>query len=80
MPLMTGLEFLESQTKRGCGCVSNKAIISANLTTAEIDKAKKLGCKIFGKPFNIDELTHWLDEREKHIPKNRKLVDFEGHP
>ncbi len=81
MPRMTGLEFLESQTKRGCqGCVSNKAIISATWTTEEIDKAENLGCKVFRKPFNIDELSQWLDEREKHIPKNRKLVDFGGHP
>ncbi len=80
MPRMTGLEFVESQTKRGCqGCVSNKAIISANWTTEEIDKAENLGCKVFRKPFKIDELTQWLVEREKHIPKNRKLVEFEWH-
>ena len=80
MPRMTGLEFVENQTKRGCqGCISNKAIISANWTKEEKAKAKNLGCKVFNKPFQIDELTQWLDEREKHIPKNRKLADFEDH-
>lgn len=81
MPGMTGLDFVESQTHRGCkGIVGNKAIFSATWTTQELARAELLGCKIFRKPFDLREISRWLEERERVIPPARKLVDFSVRP
>ena len=77
MPAMTGLEFVKAQEERGCkGVVHNKAVLSAHWTDHELEMANCLGCKIFHKPFSIDEINNWLDEREKLIPPDRQLDDL----
>ncbi|BCR04504.1 hypothetical protein DESUT3_15730 [Desulfuromonas versatilis] len=77
MPRLSGIEFVEAQTLRGCkGIIQNKAIISANWSQEEREKAERLGCRIFSKPFDIDEICNWLEEREKQIPPSRKLASF----
>lgn len=79
MPRMSGLAFVEAQTLRGCkGSVSNKAVISGTWEREELAKAERFGCKIFRKPFRIDELLDWLEERRKMIPPWRKLVVFDS--
>ena len=75
MPRMTGLEFIDAQSRRGCKViVNNKAIISASWRPKELEKAEKLGCKTFSKPYNIAEISKWFDEQEQMIPPDRKLV------
>jgi len=79
MPNMTGLEFVEAQNRRGCkGIVEHKAIISGTWSTQEREKAEKLGCKIFTKPYRVEEICSWLDKRRKKIPPHRNLVEFDG--
>ena len=39
-------------------------------------KAKELGCKIFFKPFNFEDITEWLDEVEQNISLERELRDW----
>jgi len=74
---MTGLEFIENQTRNGCkGIVKNKAVISTTYTNAEVEKAKKLECQVFEKLSFIDKIDSWLDECEKRIDPNRKLSDL----
>lgn len=78
MPKMTGLDFVESQTLRGCkGAVCNKAIISGTLCWEEAARAERIGCKIFSKPVCLDELLAWLEARRKKIPPGRKLVVYD---
>jgi CheY-like chemotaxis protein len=75
MPGMTGLEFVERQTNGGCkGIISNKAVISGSWNEEELAKAKRLGCRVFSKPFSLDEISAWLDEREERISSGRQLV------
>ena len=77
MPNMTGLEFIEAQNRRGCkGVIRNKAVMSGSWTQEDQEKAKQLGCKIFHKPFDFEELLDWLEERKSSIPADRTLVDF----
>jgi len=77
MPNMTGLEFIENQMRHGCKAIAkNKAVISGAWTDAELERAKRLGCKTFEKPFKTSELLSWLDECEKRIDPNRKLSDL----
>ena len=81
MPRMTGLDFVEAQNRRGCkGIVNNKAVISGTWTQLEREKAETLGCKIFCKPYSLAELLEWLDEQEKKIPPDRKLVALNANP
>jgi CheY-like chemotaxis protein len=77
MPNMTGLDFIENQTRYGCkAIVGNKAVISGVWTDEELERAKRLGCRIFEKPFALNEINKWLDECEERIDPNRKLSDF----
>jgi hypothetical protein len=50
--------------------------MSAAWADAQLEQAKRLGCRIFRKPFQIKELNEWLDECEKRIDPNRKLADL----
>ena len=80
MPNMTGLEFIESQVRHGCKAIEkNKAVMSGALKDAELEQAKRLGCKTFEKPFRTNELVSWLDECEKRIDPKRKLSDLPLH-
>jgi len=77
MPNMTGLDFIENQTRYGCkAIVSNKAVMSGAWTDEELERAKRLGCQIFEKPFGINEINKWLNECEERIDPNRKLSDL----
>ncbi len=75
MPNMTGLEFIEHQKRNGCK-VQNVATMSGRWTDEEIEHAKRLGCHIFKKPFEIDEIERWLDDCEKKLDPNSKLSDL----
>lgn len=76
---MTGLEFVERRTNGGCrGIVANKAVFSGSWDEEDLAKAARLGCRVFVKPVNLDEISAWLDEREKTIPPERKLVAFDS--
>ena len=81
MPNMTGLEFIEAQSQRWCkGIIANKAVMSGTWSSEEREKAEKLGCKIFTKPFRIEEIIEWLDERKILIPPSRKLAVLSVRP
>ena len=78
MPRMTGLEFVEHQSRRGCkGIVGNKLVISGTWTPTEIEKAEQLGCKILRKPYKLNQLFAWIEERKKLIPMGRRLTRLE---
>ena len=75
MPNITGLEFIEHLKSSGCK-VQNIAVISGRCTDENLEYAKRLGCHMFKKPFNFDEIGKWLDECEKRIDPNSKLSDL----
>ena len=78
MPYMQGLDFLELQCQ-GDGKINifSKAIFSAHWTLEELKRAQQLHCKIFHKPYDLNKLSHWLDEQEQKIPSGRKLIDLD---
>ena len=62
MPGMTGLELLQRFNNRGCKIPNHRrAIISGSWSEEEYHQARQLGCKIFQKPFSIEEINQWLD-------------------
>lgn len=76
MTKMSGLKLIEKQMEGGCkGATRNKLVLSTSANTEEeIQFADRIGCKILRKPFRIEEITKWIDEREKEIAPDRKLA------
>ena len=75
MPNMTGLELLENRKKSGCK-VKHRAVMSGRWRDDELDRARRLGCQIFEKPFRFADLFAWLGECEKNVDPDRKLSDL----
>jgi len=75
MPNITGLEFIKNQTKRLCK-IPNKGMMSGRWTESQEEKATKLKCKIFKKPFDTDEFIEWIQKCEKQINPGRKLLSW----
>ncbi|MBU0519212.1 response regulator [bacterium] len=69
MPGMTGLQFIERQLNNGCR-VRNIALMSANWMPEDYRRAKQLGVKIFHKPFDVNELTAWVESRIEEIEQS----------
>ena len=79
MPGMTGLEYLEGQKQQGCK-IPNVAVMSGSWTEAELEQAQRLNCRVFEKPFVLEELNHWLSQSEKRISPDRELSTPPGNP
>jgi len=75
MPYKDGMSFLEEQIKKGCKC-KHIALMSGDFNDNTELKANLLGIKTFKKPFNLKELTNWLDQVENDIDPKRKLSDW----
>lgn len=76
MPFVKGLDFLEQQIKKGCK-VNAYALMSGDLTGVDLERTKKLGVKLFEKPFKLSKLSDWIKNVEKQIPENRVLADWD---
>lgn len=76
MPNMNGIEFVAGQIKKGCR-VKNIGLMSGGWSDANLKKAKKLGCRTFFKPFDLEELIRWLKQCENNINPNRVLYNIE---
>ena len=48
-------------------------MMSGNWPNEDLAMAKKLGCKVFNKPFDLSEIDAWLDDVEKNIDLDREL-------
>jgi len=75
MPILNGLDFLESQKKKKCKCES-VAIMSGNITEDARLRAEKIDIELFEKPVSLKELFGWFDKVEKNIDKDRVLLDW----
>ncbi len=74
MPKMNGIELLVAQSGRSCKVsMKNKAIISGYIDDKRLEKVHELGCAHFNKPFNLDEIGKWLDEREQRMDLSQLL-------
>lgn len=74
MPSVTGIEFITNQKAKHCK-TPYIAMMSGNWPAEDVVTAKKLGCKVFNKPFSMSEMEEWLDEVEKNIDLKRELSD-----
>ncbi|PLY06931.1 MAG: hypothetical protein C0624_03860 [Desulfuromonas sp.] len=68
LPQMTGLEFVEAMTQRGCkGITANKLIMSGNANAIDRHRAEQLGCLVVQKPLRFAFVERWLEEVKKRI-------------
>ncbi len=75
MPSGSGIDFIEKQRAGGCK-VTQVAITSGLLRPADIEQAEALGCRLFEKPFDTNELLAWIDECAKDIDSDRSLAPW----
>ena len=79
MPNVTGLEFIENQVEKNCRInIENVALMSGTWKEEELERIRRLGCKVFEKPFFFEQFEKWLDECEKRIDPKRKLAKLPG--
>ena len=69
-----GLDFVESQMNKGCR-IPHVALMSGAWSDPDRARARKLGCRAFGKPFKPNEIHQWLDEIEQSVDQARILFD-----
>ncbi len=75
MPVETGLEFIKKRLNFGCK-IKFRALMSADWSDSDLEYAKDIGCKVFNKPFDVEELLTWLDDCRKQIDHKRILADL----
>jgi CheY-like chemotaxis protein len=75
MPVETGIEFFKSRLNNGCK-IKFRALMSAGWNETDLQQAEKIGCRVFHKPFDLEELIKWLDNCRKQIDNKRVLSDW----
>jgi hypothetical protein len=50
--------------------------MSADWAESDLQYAQKIGCKVFQKPFDLEELLQWFENCKKQIDQNRVLFDW----
>jgi CheY-like chemotaxis protein len=75
MPVETGLEFVKKRLNYGCK-IKCRALMSADWNDSDLQYAEDIGCKVFSKPFDLEELLDWLDNCRQQIDQNRILSDL----
>ena len=71
-PTVQGLQLIKKRIDRGCG-VKFRALMSTLWTDAEWHYARKIGCRLFRKPFDLQEMLQWLDDCAGQIDTIRQL-------
>ena len=75
MPTIEGLELIKDRIDKGCK-VKFRALMSTTWSDADWQYARKLGCQLFCKPFDLKEMLEWLNDCAKKIDPTRKLFNW----
>ena len=75
MPVENGIDFIRSRIRNGCK-IKFHTLMSADWSEIDLQCAEKIGCKVFHKPFDMEELISWLDSCRKQIDHRRILSDW----
>ena len=75
MPKVSGLDFIDSQSLKGCK-VPNIAIISSTWSEETMEKARNLGCAVFQKPFTLSSLAEWVDKCVEGMDQNKDICNW----
>jgi CheY-like chemotaxis protein len=72
---VNGLEFIAALQKKGCR-VPFVGIMSGSWLENDRERADDLGCRLFDKPFRVDEVTAWLQQVESRLSPAPPLYDW----
>jgi DNA-binding NtrC family response regulator len=72
IPTVEGLKLIKERIVQGCG-VKCRALMSTNWTDADWQYAQRIGCRLFRKPFDLQELLQWIDDCVNQIDIIRQL-------
>ena len=75
LPTIDGLILIKDRIDNGCK-VKFRALMSTTWSDEEWQYAQKLGCKLFHKPFDLNEILGWLNDCAKKIDTDRKLINL----
>lgn len=75
MPVENGIDFIRNRIKNGCK-IKFRALMSADWNEFDLQRAEKIGCRVFHKPFDMEELISWLDSCRKKIDRRWILSDW----
>jgi len=77
MANMTGLDFIERMSSRGCRMDPlTKYIMSGNISAIDMAKVESIGCNVLQKPVTFDEIDRIVENRLLHVNQDRKLNDL----
>jgi len=75
MPSVSGLDFIESQTHKGCK-IQNIGIMSGAWSDSDRKRAEALGCTVLEKPVSLSILRAWLNDCADRIDRSKALSDW----
>jgi CheY-like chemotaxis protein len=75
MPGTNGLDFIRQLMENKCRR-PHFAVMSGDWTDVEMERAARLGCKVFKKPIRLAEFIAWLQHVENIIAPERRLFDW----
>ena len=75
MPTIDGLKLINDRIDMGCQ-VKFRALMSTIWSDAVWQYARKLGCRLFPKPFDLQQMLEWLDDSAKKIDTKRTLFNW----
>jgi CheY-like chemotaxis protein len=75
MPTIDGLKLIKGRINKGCK-IKFRALMSTTWSDADWQYARKLGCRLFRKPFDLKEMLEWFDDCAKKIDTGRKLFNW----
>jgi len=65
MPWINGLTLIKRQARGECKVpMEMKAVFSGIFAPDELIQVEEMGCKIFLKPYDFEEIFDWLDQQE----------------
>jgi len=74
---MTGLDFIELMSKRGCkGHPSNKIILSGNTSEIDMERVRQVGCQVIQKPVSLEQVDQFVAQCRERIKPTRELADL----
>lgn len=72
---LNGLDFIEQMEKKGCkGSARNKILMSGDTTAIDMQKARRLGCKVLQKPVSLKTIDQIVKEVEENVPEDETLM------
>ena len=75
MHAANGIDFLEQLLQKGCR-QRHFALISGSFSDADLTRGSQLGCRLFSKPLDMEQITAWIEDLERSIPSERTLFDW----